>query len=423
MIQNLPNNLQVIAVIPTEGNETLVLLQLITKSFDPTTNVLRITNLENETYEWLEKLKQLIKMGPVIVYSQYESFSGILGLVKCIRKEIGFNTIQCILIDDPQAPPFDLNHSLYAKQLKLGLAVNVLRNGQWGSYRHFAMDQNCEAKPSTDYIIANIQSKGDLSSFKWFENNELKSIKETVEVVSIKYAALNFRDIITASGKLALHNELGGPELEQGIGFEYAGIKKDGTRVMGLVKSCAFATHVKADESLIFKCPDDWTLEEAATIPCAYATVYTAFFGIAQIEEGNSILIHSGSAAIRVAFAYGLEVFTTVSTEEKKLYLLENFPQLKKENIGNSRDISFENMVMKNTNGRGVDYVLNSLTDEKMLASVRCLSDYGIFIEIGLSDILRNNKLDMKLMEKKSFNNFVLLDYHHNRKKLMVSCL
>ncbi len=96
MIQNLPHNLQLIAVIPTEGNETLVLLQLITQTFDPTTNILRITNAKNETYEWLEKLKQLIKMGPVVVYSQYESFSGILGLVKCIRREIGFNSLQCL---------------------------------------------------------------------------------------------------------------------------------------------------------------------------------------------------------------------------------------------------------------------------------------------------------------------------------------
>lgn len=36
-----------------------------------------------------------------------------------------------------------------------------------------------------------------------------------------------------------------------------------------------------------------------------------------------------GLAAIRVAFAYGLDVFTTVSTEAKKKFLLKTFPQLK----------------------------------------------------------------------------------------------
>jgi fatty acid synthase len=425
-IHNLPANLQVIAVIPSDENETLVLLQLITESFDPTTNVLRITNLENETYEWLEKLKQLVKLGPVIVYSQYEPFSGIMGLVRCIRKEMGFNSLQCVLIDDPQVPPFDVNHPIYARQLKLGLALNVLRNGAWGSYRHFAMNLDHEAKHITDYIIANISTKGDLSSFKWVENSELKSTKEYDDIISVQYAALNFRDVIITTGKIIFHSKDNRPEFDQAFGFEYAGVKSDGTRVMGLVEKGAIATYVKANPSIIFNCPDDWTLAEAATIPSAYATVYTAFFDVIQIEKGKSVLIHAGSggvglAAIRVAFAYGLEVFTTVSTEEKRKFLLKEFPQLKKQNIGNSRDTSFEDMIMKNTNGRGVDFVLNSLTDEKLQASIRCLAECGKFIEIGLSDILRNNKLEMKFLENKSFHSFDHLGYRHNRDKLMVS--
>jgi fatty acid synthase len=116
---------------------------------------------------------------------------------------------------------------------------------------------------------------------------------------------------------------------------------------------------------------------------------------------GRTILIHAGSggvglAAIRVAFAYGLEVFTTVSTEEKKKFLLQEFPQLKEENIGNSRDTSFEDMILENTNGRGVDYILNSLADEKLQASLRCLARGGKFIEIGKYDMMQNNKLGMK---------------------------
>lgn len=36
-----------------------------------------------------------------------------------------------------------------------------------------------------------------------------------------------------------------------------------------------------------------------------------------------------GLAAIRVALAYGLEVFTTVSTPVKKKFIMDTFPQLK----------------------------------------------------------------------------------------------
>lgn len=59
----------------------------------------------------------------------------------------------------------------------------------------------------------------------------------------------------------------------------------------------------------------------------------------ARIHPGESVLIHSGSgatglAAISVALSKGCEVFTTVSTKEKKQFLMSMFPQLKEENFG-----------------------------------------------------------------------------------------
>lgn len=105
-------------------------------------------------------------------------------------------------------------------------------------------------------------------------------------------------------------------------------------------------------------------------------------------------------AALYVAFHYGLEVYTTVSTEEKKNFLLQEFPLLKAENIGNSRDTSFEQMISINTKGKGVDYVLNSLAEEKLLASLRCVANNGTFIEIGKFDIINRTKVDMSYLAK-----------------------
>jgi fatty acid synthase, animal type len=160
------------------------------------------------------------------------------------------------------------------------------------------------------------------------------------------------------------------------------------------------ATHIEADSVFNFTCPDAWSLADAATVPCVYGTVYAAFFLAARIEKGKKILIHAGSggvglAAIRVAFAYGLEVFTTVSTEEKKNFLLSEYPQLKAENIGNSRDCSFEKLILLRTKGKGVDYVLNSLSDEKLQASIRCLGKGGKFLEIGKFDMANDTKIGL----------------------------
>lgn len=50
---------------------------------------------------------------------------------------------------------------------------------------------------------------------------------------------------------------------------------------------------------------------------------------------------------------------------------------------------------MKVTNGEGVDLVLNSLAEEKLQASVRCLGHGGRFLEIGKFDLAKNNMLSM----------------------------
>jgi NADPH:quinone reductase-like Zn-dependent oxidoreductase len=50
---------------------------------------------------------------------------------------------------------------------------------------------------------------------------------------------------------------------------------------------------------------------------------------------------------------------------------------------------------MSETNGRGVDLVLNSLSEDKLQASVRCLAPRGRFLEIGKFDLMNNNTIGM----------------------------
>ncbi|XP_011705063.1 PREDICTED: fatty acid synthase-like, partial [Wasmannia auropunctata] len=76
------------------------------------------------------------------------------------------------------------------------------------------------------------------------------------------------------------------------------------------------------------------------------------------------------------------------------------FPAILDEHIGNSRDTSFEQMIMQQTKGRGVDIVLNSLAEEKLPASVRCLAQNGHFLEIGKFDLVSNNPLGMSAFQK-----------------------
>lgn len=107
-----------------------------------------------------------------------------------------------------------------------------------------------------------------------------------------------------------------------------------------------------------------------------------------------------GQAAINLSLHFGLTIFVTVGTPEKRAFIQRTYPSIKEEHIGNSRDTSFEQMVYQYTNARGVDYVLNSLTEEKLIASVRCLAKGGKFLEIGKFDLASNNEISLKLLEK-----------------------
>lgn len=94
--------------------------------------------------------------------------------------------------------------------------------------------------------------------------------------------------------------------------------------------------------------------------------------------------------------------------------------------IGNSRDCSFEQMIMLETNGRGVDIVLNSLAEEKLLASVRCLAHGGKFLEIGKFDLSRDNPLPLNsFMKDISFHGIMLDAFfsHANAQKYVIAKL
>lgn len=69
---------------------------------------------------------------------------------------------------DNNAPAFDINNPFYASQISKGLAVNVFKNGKWGSFRHQALPE--PKKEDLEYMYMNTSVRGDLSSFKFYES-------------------------------------------------------------------------------------------------------------------------------------------------------------------------------------------------------------------------------------------------------------
>ncbi|XP_056629975.1 fatty acid synthase-like [Diorhabda sublineata] len=393
--------------------ETIVLLKKCSKTKD----VFALDVSSSEELDWVQSLQDIIKKHKsdnVVLYTQ-NPLSGILGFVNCIRREPETSYIRALFVMD-DAEEFNKNSPFYKQQLDKNMAINIWKNNTWGTYRHLPLDNLENVK--SEHLFVNTTSRGDLSTIKWIESNLKKDMITPPEktFVHVHYAPLNFRDIMTATAKITV-DVITTNRLEQECiqGIEFSGYTSDGRRVMGMGLHGQMSTLNLADEYLLYDVPDTMSLKEAATIPVVYTTVFYGLFMRSKLKKGQTILIHSGTggvgqAAIRVALYYGCTVFTTVSTAEKREFLLKTFPQLKTEHIGNSRDLSFEHMIRKYTKGRGVDVVLNSLAEEKLIASVRCLARGGNFVEIGKFDFGKNNMLSMSLLKKDATFHGIMLD-------------
>lgn len=290
----VPEGLQLVAVIPTE-QELVLVLRFPKEELKPPTKVIQITpNVE----DWLEPLKLAVKSESVVIYAENDKTSGILGLFNCVRREISSGaTLTCFFIEDPSAPTFDISHPFYKMQLQQGMTMNVFKNNQWGTYRHLKIQENTEILPRSDHYYATCSIKADISSLFWYKGPiNVKNYQKSPDQVQIKVAALNFRDVMQASGKITF-DSLSRLQQQKILGHEFAGVKSDGTRVVGLGIAGAFSTYCD-HESYQWVVPDNWTLEEAVTVPLVYCTVYQAFFDAAKIERGQSVLIHAGSGGV-----------------------------------------------------------------------------------------------------------------------------
>ncbi|XP_060866838.1 fatty acid synthase-like [Metopolophium dirhodum] len=381
-----------------------------------------VVKISSTEFSWLPVLQKLLKADDasvsqkIVLVGEKDPTNGIVGLLNCIRKEPGGDRVRCVFILDKCAPSFSLDEPLYKKQLNKDLILNVYKNKVWGSYRHLLLEP--PSLIEVQHSCVNTSIRGDLSSLKWFQGSIVPFTKQPAEsdLAHVYYTALNFRDIMLATAKLA-------PEViargrinqESVIGFEYSGRLESGERIMGMITSRALTNILVYDKYLSWKVPDSWSLEEAATVPVVYGTVIYALIVSGRMKRGDSVLIHAGTggvgqAAITIALYYECEIFTTVGTAEKREFIKTHFPQIPESHIGNSRDSSFEQMIMMETDGKGVDMVLNSLAEEKLLASVRCLATGGRFLEIGKFDLANNSMIGMELFLKEISFHGVMLD-------------
>ena len=237
-----------------------------------------------------------------------------------------------------------------------------------------------------DYVLAPTE-RGAIDNLRITET-DVPSPQEDYVQVRVEAAGLNFRDVLNVLG---LYPGDPGP-----IGGDFAGVVTQlgdgvsglevGQRVYGSMQG-AFASRFNVPSQFLAPIPDGISAVEAATIPAAALTVRLSF-DWAQLKPGDKVLIHAASggvglAAVQMAQRCGATVFATAST-----YKRATLRKLGVKHVYDSRTTDFADQILADTDGAGVDVVLNSLTSEGFIeATLKATALNGRFAEIAKRDI------------------------------------
>ncbi len=177
-----------------------------------------------------------------------------------------------------------------------------------------------------------------------------------------------------------------------------------GDKVVALLAGGGYAEKVAVPAEQVLRIPDGVDVVTAASLPEVAATVYSNLVMTAQLQAGETVLIHGatggiGTMAIQLAKALGARVATTAGTDEKvgtaKAFLGADIAI-------NYKEEDFPDSLRSQNGGRGADVILDVVGAKYLAQNVDALADYGRLVVIGLQGGAKG-ELDLgKLLRKRA---------------------
>ena len=158
-----------------------------------------------------------------------------------------------------------------------------------------------------------------------------------------------------------------------------------GDQVCALLSGGGYAEQVAVPASQLLPVPNGVSLVDAAALPEVTSTVWSNLFMTANLQPGETILIHGGSSgigtmAIQLACAVGARVAVTAGTA----YKLEACRALGAEILVNYRQQDFVEVLADATQGHGADVILDNIGAKYLTRNVSALAVNGRLVIIGL---------------------------------------
>jgi NADPH:quinone reductase len=179
-----------------------------------------------------------------------------------------------------------------------------------------------------------------------------------------------------------------------------------GERVMGRLPG-AFAEYALMDKPDAIPVPQNVGWEEAAAIPITFLVTYDMLVQQGGLKAGEWLLVTGVSAGVGVssllaAKAIGAKVIGTSGSAEK----LERLKSLGLDAGIHTRKPDFHDAVMKATDGKGVNLVVNNVGGSLFAETIRVLAYQGRHATVGYLDGQLKAELDIEALHSKRLKLF-----------------
>ncbi|MEX2147541.1 MAG: zinc-binding dehydrogenase [Candidatus Rokuibacteriota bacterium] len=225
-------------------------------------------------------------------------------------------------------------------------------------------------------------------------------------LVRVRATSLNRGELL--GGKPGAPAKPGGGECAGEIAGLGAGVTgfSTGDRVMG---RCAggFAEYAVMDAREAMRAPERLTWEEAAATPLVFLVVYDMLVAQGHLASGHWLLVTGvssgvGVAALQTGKALGARVIGTSGSADKLARL---------EKIGldagiRTRTADFHDAVLKATDGKGVNLVVNNVGGSVFTECIKSLAFEGRLATVGHMDRVMSAALDLEALHGKRLTVF-----------------
>ena len=230
------------------------------------------------------------------------------------------------------------------------------------------------------------------------ENLEYREVEDTPEpkdsdvLIRVRASGLNRADLLQRRG---LYPPPAGYSTNI-PGLEFAGEVEEvgdgvsgfmvGDRVFGITAGEAHAEKLLVDASLVAILPANLNFVEAAAIPEVFITAHDAIFTQAGLKDGETLLIHAvgsgvGLAGLQLGKTFGATVIGTSRSWDKLTRCME----FEIDHGVITDDLSFADEVLRLTDNRGVDVILDLVGGDYFPKNLKCLAVKGRLMLVGLT--------------------------------------